>query len=56
MYNDYFERLHREEQRQRECQMLDAALRTAQSNTPTRKVRTAVGGLLRQAGTALSGK
>lgn len=56
MHYDYFERLHREEQRQRDNRMLEAALRTAQRSTPTYKVRIALGSLLVQAGTAIAGK
>ena len=57
MRKDYFEQLHREEQRRHEWHILDMALYTAQTGpTPVGVIRATLGQWLIQAGTALAGK
>ncbi len=58
MRKDYFEQLHREEQRRHEWHVLDMALYTAQPHgpAPMSAIRATLGQWLIQAGTALVGK
>ncbi|NJL04009.1 MAG: hypothetical protein HC911_03640 [Chloroflexaceae bacterium] len=58
MRKDYFEQLHREEQRRHEWYVLDMALYTAHPRgpAPMRAIRATLGQWLIQAGTALAGK